>query len=80
MIDTTSNYKEIKNYHKFLDNNINACSSLGCMISLDYEKTILHLNGVITINQYQRTTKATEKYYLIYDFTTNTEKLYEIKK
>lgn len=75
MIDAKSNFEEITKYNKFLDNNIN-CFVDYALTSLDYEKTIFHLKGVITINQYCRVTNNREKYFLIYDFKEKKERLY----
>lgn len=76
------NVEEVQTYSIFLDNTISTReSSNGTLkdFKLEYKETLVNLNGAITINlyQYQDIYLNKTNYYLIFDYTTDTTRLYK---
>lgn len=76
------NVKEITSFNIFLDNTITTRESKNdCLIDykLEYKETLVNLNGAITINLYQFQDIYLNKtnYYLVYNYTDDTTRLYK---
>lgn len=67
-IKTIDTFEEVLNYSLSLTNEIMVDDKI-----IYYEKTLFHLNDIITINLYNN------NYYLIYDLQNNSSKLYKMK-
>ena len=77
-----NNVKEISNYNIYLDNTITTRETKDYCLKdykLEFKETLVNLNRAITINlyQYQDIYLNKTNYYLIYDYISDTSRLFK---